>query len=94
MDIPKRDTVASLKGSANMHLLSTWDRLSTKEAASLLGMSVSWLEKTRCFGFGGPPFRKIGRRVVYVRCELMEWDSSRRIDLPLSASPSTLPAAW
>jgi predicted DNA-binding transcriptional regulator AlpA len=57
------------------------ERLTTKEAARALGMSVSWLEKSRCAGMNGPPYRKIGRSVRYVRGELLAWDAQRKREL-------------
>ncbi len=44
----------------------------TKAAARFLGMSASWLEKSRVRG-DGPRFRKLGARVVYDREELRAW---------------------
>jgi predicted DNA-binding transcriptional regulator AlpA len=43
--------------------------LSVEEAAHYLGVSVSWLNKSRCRG-DGPPHHKIGRRVVYALADL------------------------
>ena len=46
--------------------------LSTQAAAKYLGLSTSFLEKARInqTTTAGPPFRKIGKRVVYLRDEL------------------------
>ena len=39
-------------------------------AAQYLGVSTSWLNKTRCTG-GGPNYRKLGlRRVCYLQTDL------------------------
>lgn len=48
--------------------------LTTKEAATLLSLSVSALEKGR-LGFGRirPPYVKIGRAVRYEYAELISW---------------------
>lgn len=51
--------------------------LSVKEAALRLGMSKSWLDKKRVEG-GGPPYLKLGRRVVYDELDLVAWASQHR----------------
>ena len=55
----------------------TKQRLSVREAAQCLGLSVSTLNKLRVFG-GGPTFFKLGRRVVYDRADLDAWMDARR----------------
>ena len=42
------------------------------EAAELIGVSVRTLEKYRCTG-GGPPFLKVGSRVLYLREDVEAW---------------------
>ena len=49
----------------------------TRRAAELLGMSNRTLEKWRGQGTG-PPFLKLGRRVLYSVVDLEEWIRSRR----------------
>jgi excisionase family DNA binding protein len=52
--------------------------LHTESAASYLGLSKSTLEKSRISG-NGPPFRKLGRRVLYAIADLDAWaDNCRR----------------
>jgi predicted DNA-binding transcriptional regulator AlpA len=51
--------------------------LLTREAADLSGLSKSTLDKMRVFG-GGPPYLKIGRRVVYDPVDLDQWLASHR----------------
>lgn len=46
--------------------------LRTPEAAKLLGLSGSTLEKHRCNGTG-PYYIKLGGRVVYAPKDLMKW---------------------
>jgi DNA-binding transcriptional MerR regulator len=46
--------------------------LSQREAATMLGLSPRTLERYRCTGFG-PPFRKLGRRVLYRPDDLEAW---------------------
>ena len=45
-------------------------------AAALMGLAPSTLAKMRCLG-GGPPFIKLGRKVVYRRDDLADWLSAR-----------------
>lgn len=59
---------------------------SNDEAADFLRLSPRTLEKYRVRG-GGPPFRKLGRRVVYARADLEDWAGQRVCD-------STSDAAW
>jgi len=49
----------------------------TRRAAELIGMSTRTLEKWRGEG-NGPPFLKLGRRVLYAVADLEEWIGSRR----------------
>ena len=46
-------------------------------AAKLLNVSTKWLERHRIEG-DGPPYVKIGRRVVYRRADIMAWLEQRR----------------
>lgn len=46
--------------------------LSTKQAAQELGISRHTLDAWRIKGIG-PQFRKIGRRVLYERADLIAW---------------------
>jgi hypothetical protein len=46
--------------------------LSVSEAADRLGVSISYLNKLRVSG-DGPPFVKIGTRVVYDPADLVAW---------------------
>lgn len=47
-------------------------------AARILGISAKTLNSLRVRG-GGPPYRKILRRVVYVTSELRAWRDARRV---------------
>jgi hypothetical protein len=51
-------------------------RLSVQSAAAYLGVSPSFLNKARCRG-DGPPFAKIGRRVLYDAAVLDGWVEAR-----------------
>ena len=51
--------------------------LSVLEAAARVGLSKPTLDKLRVYG-GGPPFLKLGRRVVYDPSDLDQWLSSHR----------------
>lgn len=46
--------------------------LDTHEASEYVGPSVSWLQKARLLGVG-PPFVKVGSRIVYRRQALDAW---------------------
>jgi predicted DNA-binding transcriptional regulator AlpA len=48
----------------------------TERAAALLGLSTSTLAKLRLTG-DGPPFIKLGRRVVYRLSDLEKWLDGR-----------------
>ena len=49
--------------------------LSSKEAASYIGMSESWLRRSRMAHSPeeGPPYLKLGGTVRYLRSDLEEW---------------------
>lgn len=53
------------------------DYLNTDQAAGYVKLAASTLTKKRLFG-DGPPFFKIGRRVVYRRADLDAWLSAHR----------------
>jgi hypothetical protein len=65
-------------------------RLNVLEAASLLRVSKSWLDKTRIYG-GGPEYHKFGRRVVYDVNDLQEWAALNKRRHTSEPNP-TLPA--
>jgi len=46
--------------------------LTTREAAALTKMSTSWYENAR-WRNEGPPFRRRGRAIRYVKSELLAW---------------------
>lgn len=48
-------------------------RISPPEAAKYIGMSESWLSKSRMMGMDAPHHIKIGRRVVYDTADLDTW---------------------
>ncbi|TBR39618.1 MULTISPECIES: helix-turn-helix transcriptional regulator [Dyella] len=51
--------------------------LTTKDAVALTKMSKAWFEKQRWIG-QGPPYRKRGRAVRYLRSELLAWFTELR----------------
>jgi len=53
--------------------------LDTPAAAIFSKLSPSWLEVLRVRG-GGPPYRKIGRRVLYRLNELEAWIEAGRCE--------------
>ena len=52
-------------------------KLNTTEAASRAGLGKSTLEKLRLIG-GGPPYLKVGRRVLYDPQDLDAWLAAHR----------------
>ena len=50
----------------------------TVEAAQYLGLSKSFLDKSRIYG-GGPAFMKFGSAVVYSTDDLDAWAASRKV---------------
>jgi len=52
-------------------------RFNVSEAASVLGVSKSWLDKKRSNG-GGPEYHKFGRRVIYDVKDLEAWAASNK----------------
>jgi len=52
-------------------------KMSVVQAAAYLGVSKSWLDKKRLDG-AGPPYLKLGRRVVYDLGELEAWAASHK----------------
>jgi hypothetical protein len=50
--------------------------LTQREAASVLRLSERTLERSRVTGFG-PPFCKLGRRVLYRQDDLDRWIAAR-----------------
>jgi hypothetical protein len=50
--------------------------LTQREAANVLRLSERTLERSRVTGFG-PPFCKLGRRVLYRQDDLERWITSR-----------------
>jgi len=53
------------------------DLLITEQAATRLGLAVGTLAKMRVSG-EGPPFHKVGRRVMYSESDLIAWINARR----------------
>ena len=62
-----------MDSSSNGHVMPE------RDAARYLGMSVSWLRKSRMEGATtAPPFLKIGKAVRYARSDLDIWIAGRR----------------
>lgn len=55
-----------------------YDLMTTDEAAAFLRCSVSFLNQARLTG-NGPPFVKMGRRVVYTRTDLEAFIAKRTV---------------
>ena len=54
------------------------DLMNAEMAAVFTGLAVATLAKLRCLG-GGPPYLKLGRKVVYRRADLADWLDARRV---------------
>jgi hypothetical protein len=67
----KSKTAPFAKPDAQVHISD--ELLTTAEAAALTKMSISWLEHARCGRGIGPPFRRRGRAIRYLRSELLTW---------------------
>lgn len=59
--------------------------LDTPAAAARLGSTVGTLQTYRWMGIG-PPFRKIGRRVVYAQGDVDAWGAARSASVPPAAA--------
>ncbi|MFM9847086.1 MAG: helix-turn-helix domain-containing protein [Hyphomicrobiaceae bacterium] len=62
--------------------------MSTREAAEYLNLSTAILEQWRSYRPGGPPYRKVGRRVVYAAADLDKFLEERCRSRPLLGRPS------
>lgn len=62
------------------------------EAAPLCGISVQWLQadriKRREVKRRGPPFYKIGSRVLYKRSDCITWRESHRVSTSTAKEPA------
>ena len=66
-----------IAGTAKSRFGEGPELLTTKEAARLLGLSQSTLNKLRVYG-GGPRYLKLTRRVRYSIDDLNSWLNDRR----------------
>lgn len=53
--------------------------LTTKQLPAISGLSASFYEKGRVYGYG-PPYRKIGVKVLYRRADVDKWLDAQRRD--------------
>jgi predicted DNA-binding transcriptional regulator AlpA len=67
-------------------------RLTTKDAASYLGKSASWLNQTRSRG-DGPPYYKLGANVFYTVTDIDEWVASKKRSCVWEFSNDNRPAS-
>lgn len=67
-----RISAATGKLKAATRMKSDDELLTTREAAALTKVSAAWYEKAR-WQRHGPPFRKHGRIVRYLKSELLAW---------------------
>ena len=73
--------------------LSIAKRISPPEAAKYIGMSESWLSKSRMTGMDAPRHIKIGRRVVYDLDDLDAWLVAHRRMNTSEPLPTSMVAA-
>lgn len=70
-------------------LTNSNDLFCTKTLSRLTGMSASFYEKGRIYGYG-PPYRKLRGRVLYKRLEVEAWLDNCRTDPTANSEGSTL----
>jgi predicted DNA-binding transcriptional regulator AlpA len=70
-EVRTSDATHVLPAGISPHLLNV------DQAAAYCGVSKSYLDKARLTG-EGPPFYKIGRRVLYAVADLSAWLAERR----------------
>lgn len=54
------------------------DNLTPRAAAAYVGLAPATLAKIRCVSNDGPPFMRLGRKIVYARADLDAWLDARR----------------
>jgi hypothetical protein len=64
--------------------------MDTRTAARFVGLSARTLEKRRLSCTADPPYRKIGKRVLYDRDELLSWLEGKRRGS--TSDPGPMPA--
>lgn len=67
------DTPRPASGEGNPN-----DKLCASEAATVAGVRPQTLARWRSDRIKGPPWLKVGRKVVYVRRDLMAWMAENR----------------
>jgi hypothetical protein len=67
--------------------------MDTRAAARFVGLSPGTSEKRRLNCTANPPFRKLGKKVVYDRDELLAWLESKRRASTSDPGPTTSVAA-
>jgi len=63
-------------------------KLSTQEAADYLGLGKSTLDKYRVLRSDGPPYFKVGARILYEISDLEMWISRHRRTSTSASAPS------
>lgn len=58
-------------------MVSTDEKMNSRDAARYLGLAHATLAKMRCLG-GSPVFLRLGRKIVYCRADLDAWLDARR----------------
>ena len=52
--------------------------LTPRAAAAYIGLAPATLAKIRCRSNDGPPFMRLGRKIVYAQADLDAWLEARR----------------
>ena len=65
------------------------DYLETRKAARCLGICHRTLEKFRIYG-AGPPYIRIGQRIVYKHDDLVKWQRLRRLTASRNSNSTAL----
>jgi hypothetical protein len=65
--------------------------LNAEEASQFIGAAVQTLARWRCEG-GGPPFIRVGRKIMYAIDDLIAWMNARRVSSTSEAANAVVPA--
>ena len=79
MEIPLRDNeIHNAADPPELAIISHLRRLlSARELAEMLGVSLSWVNKSHVYGTG-PPATRVGRRRLYDPVDVQHWLATRK----------------
>jgi predicted DNA-binding transcriptional regulator AlpA len=76
----QKDAIVDVTTSSGTNRDSDPVWLTPREAATFLGMSLSWMNQARLKGRTGvPPYRKIGGNVRYLRDDLLQYIETQKV---------------